>query len=83
MTAPVKKPLCPKHAAERTAWLDYPLRLSSIQIAQIGEPNERRLRDNQKGRFQDWRDTVRFQRDLVTKACREGRGCSDEIPEVL
>ena len=51
-------------------WLDYRLAPPPIQLITIGG-RLRDVQDAQESRFRQWRDTVRFQQDLIDRLCAE------------
>lgn len=50
------------------AWLDYRI-TPLITLVQIGKPTVRRIQEAQEARFREWRDTIRFQQDLIERIC--------------
>ncbi|WP_394622416.1 hypothetical protein JNUCC0626_49660 (plasmid) [Lentzea sp. JNUCC 0626] len=65
-----KQPLCPDCGKQWMAWLDYRI-TPPITFVQIGKPTARRIQEAQEARFREWRDTIRFQQDLIERICRE------------
>jgi hypothetical protein len=69
-------PLCGPCQDERGRWLDYRLP-PALGIAHgSGAPYDvsaAGVRDRQAARSAEWRDTVRFQRDLIARQCRAGQ----------
>ena len=69
----MKPLLCPPCSAARSAWLDYRLR-PVLGIAHgSGAPYDvsaAGIRDRRRARFEEWRSTVRFNRDLIARQCR-------------
>jgi hypothetical protein len=63
-----KNPLCPECGKLWMAWLDYRI-TPPITLVQIGKPTARRIREAQEARFREWRDTIRFQQDLIERIC--------------
>lgn len=62
--------LCEDHAAQWNAWSDYrlvvPFRINS---ATSYDDSLRGLRDRRKRLVDDWRDTIRFQQNLIRRIC--------------
>jgi hypothetical protein len=64
------KPLCPPCQAARLSWLDYRLPHSLGVGATVYDSSPAGIRDRQRGRFEEWRSTIRFHRDLIARTCR-------------
>lgn len=69
----MKAPLCVPCREAWLRWLDY--RLPPVPGFQHGsgapyDTSPAGIRDRQRGRFEQWRSTVRFQMDLIASACR-------------
>lgn len=60
--------MCEEHAEEWRRWLDYKLP-PAPRLIQAGTPSPARMREDRKARFEQWRDTIRTQQDLVRQAC--------------
>lgn len=75
------KPLCPPCRAASSAWLDYRLP-PVLGIAHgSGAPYDvsaAGIRDRQRGRFEEWRSTIRFNRDLIARTCRAAGHVAEE-----
>ena len=54
-------------------WLDYTLPPEPIRIDASYVRTVRDIKEHQERRYREWRDTVRFEQDLIKKNCREGR----------
>lgn len=76
-------PLCTPCNEARARWLNYRLP-PTLGIAHgSGAPYDvsaAGLRDKQRSRFEEWRATVRFQRDLIARQCREAGHVAEEPP---
>ena len=57
--------LCGKHHEESLAWLDYKLP-ARLAIVTVGAP---------ASRLDEWRRTIRSQRDMIKRSCANGEGC--------
>lgn len=72
-------PLCAPCRAERDRWLDTtPNRLIPRPGFAYGsgaayDSTPAGAAGNRSARYQEWRETVRFQRDLIATACRNGQ----------
>ena len=73
--ATVKK--CAPCARAWARWLDYRLAPPPIQLITIGG-RLRDVQDGQESRFRQWRDTIRFQQDLIDRLCAEGHHAEDD-----
>lgn len=67
---PPRPAMCPACSKAYLAWLDYrlpppPIRLMSIE----GGNPVREIQYRQQRRFEEWRDTIRFQQDLIRSGC--------------
>lgn len=65
--------VCTRCRAERDAWLDY--RLPPVLGIAYGsgapyDVSPAGIRDRQRSRFEEWRSTVNFNRDLIARTCR-------------
>jgi hypothetical protein len=60
--------LCPECAEASGAWLDYRI-VRPINIVQIGNPTDARLRENQRATFEEWQRTITFQQRLIVRIC--------------
>lgn len=70
---PADIPLCAPCREARAAWLDY--RLPPVLGIAYGsgapyDVSAAGIRDRQRARFEEWRSTVRFHRDLIARTCR-------------
>lgn len=77
------KPLCPPCRKARLAWLDYrlpPVRGFAFGSGARYDISAAGLRDHQRGRFDEWRSTIRFHRDLIARTCREAGHVAEESP---
>lgn len=77
------RPLCPPCRAARAAWLDYRLPQVHGFTFGSGTPYDVSLsgiRDRRHARFEQWRSTIRFNRDLIARTCREAGHVADESP---
>lgn len=66
-------PLCAPCRGASGAWLDY--RLPRVPGFQHGsgapyDVSTAGLRDQRRAGFEQWRSTIRFQRDLIARTCR-------------
>lgn len=73
--------MCQECSREYMAWLDYrlpppPIRLMSIE----GGNPAREIQWRQQRRFEEWRDTIRFQQDLIRRLCLEAGHASAGHP---
>jgi hypothetical protein len=50
------------------AWLSYKI-TPPVVLVQIGKPTVARIREAQKARFEERRDTIAFQQDLIERTC--------------
>ena len=62
--------LCPECRADADAWLE-PRRhhVSNTRSDNLGI-SARQIRDQRRGNYQEWRDRVRYQLDLITRICQ-------------
>ena len=65
--------ICEACGAAWTAWLDYTLPPGPIRIDASYVRTARDIKEHQEARFREWRDTIRFEQDLIEKLCREGK----------
>jgi hypothetical protein len=77
----VTAPLCPPCSAARSAWLDY--RLPPVLGIAYGsgapyDVSAAGVRDRRRSRFEEWRSTVRFNRDLIARHCRAAGHVAEE-----
>jgi len=70
--APAGYQRCEPCSAAWLAWLDYRLPPAPIVLC---SPNRsaREIAASQQRRYQEWRDTIRFEQDLITRLCAAGR----------
>ena len=54
-------------------WLDYTLAPEPIRIDASYARTVRDIQQHQERRHREWRDTVRFEQDLIKRNCSEGR----------
>lgn len=76
-------PLCPPCTEARAAWLDYrlpPARGFSFGSGAAYDVSPAGAADRQRARFEQWRETIRFNRDLIARTCREA-GHVGEVPQ--
>lgn len=77
MTAPTepRQPPCDACRAEIARWYDYRLP-RPVQFANHGGYDEtgRGIADNGSARYEQWRDTVRYQQDLIRQQCAAQHG---------
>lgn len=76
----MKPRLCAPCRDARLAWLDY--RLPPVPGFQHGsgapyDTSPAGIRDRQRGRFEEWRTTVRFHMDLIARTCRTARHAAE------
>lgn len=64
--------LCPTCAVEITRWYDY-RPTQPVRIANHGSADDTLTRraDVLRARFESWRDTIRYQQDLIRRQCAE------------
>lgn len=79
----MKPPLCPPCAEASGRWLDY--RLPPVLGIAYGsgapyDVSAAGIRDRRRSRFEEWRSTVRFHRDLIARTCRAARHVAKEPP---
>ncbi|GAA0550044.1 hypothetical protein GCM10010172_35130 [Paractinoplanes ferrugineus] len=66
-------PLCPACQTQRSQWLDYRLPTALGFVHGSGAPYDvspAGVRDRHRSRFQEWKDTIAFHRDLIARTCR-------------
>jgi hypothetical protein len=63
-----KRPLCPSCREAWLAWLDYKI-TPPITLVQIGKPTVARVQEAQRARAREWRETIRFQQNLIEQIC--------------
>ena len=76
-------PLCGPCQASRAAWLDYRLPPVFGIAHGSGAPYDvsaAGIRDRQRSRFDEWRSTVRFHRDLIARTCRAAGHIAEAPP---
>jgi hypothetical protein len=82
-----KIPLCPPCRDERSRWLGYRLPRTPGFAFGSGAPYDvspAGIRDRQHARFEEWRSTVAFHRDLIARTCREQRHShAPAVPRVV
>lgn len=70
----MKPTLCAPCREARAAWLDYRLpRVGGFAFGS-GVPYDTSAagtRDRRRARFEEWRETIRFNRQLIADACRK------------
>ncbi|GIE30143.1 hypothetical protein Ait01nite_031880 [Actinoplanes italicus] len=80
-------PVCQSCQAERATWLDYRLPRTAGFSFGSGAPYDASpagIRDRQHGRFEEWRATIRFHRDLIARTCRDqGHVAAPPAPRVV
>lgn len=75
--------LCRPCSLARAAWLDYRLpRVPGIAYGSGAayDTSTAGVRDRQRARFEQWRETIRFNQQLIAEQCRAGRHV-DGTPE--
>ena len=70
--------MCGPCSAEWMAWLDYSPPPPPIRLDGTGIRTVRDVQAAQERRYQDWRDTVRFQQDLIRRQCAAGHHAKDK-----
>lgn len=66
--------LCPEHAREWQAWLDYRVTpRPRFAAAAAYDFTERGVVENRRALADGWAETIRFQQGLIVKACTEQR----------
>lgn len=75
--------MCPPCSRAWMAWLDYRLPPPPIRIDGTGIRRVTDIRYYHERRYREWRDTVRYQQDLIGRLCSEGRHAAPdgESPE--
>jgi hypothetical protein len=66
--------LCPPCAAASMRWLDYSPPPVPVVLCSPGR-TAREIRLSQERRYQDWRDTVRWQQEHIARLCAAGNHC--------
>lgn len=70
--------LCPEHAREWQAWLDYRVTpLPRFAAAAAYDFTERGTAENRRALADGWAATIRSQQGLIVKACTER--CAGEL----
>lgn len=64
--------MCEPCAAAWMRWLDYTLPAAPIRLDGTGIRTARDIGEYQQRRYQDWRDTIRFEQDLIKAGCLRG-----------
>lgn len=72
-SGPGKFEMCEACSGAWMRWLDYTLPPEPIRIDASYVRTVRDIEQHQERRYHEWRDTVRFEQDLIRKNCREGR----------
>lgn len=84
MTAPVTPPLCAPCQDERSRWLDYRLPAVPGFVHGSGaryDLSPAGIRDRQRARYEEWKSTIAFHRDLIARTCREqGHTVAPTVP---
>lgn len=78
-------PLCAPCKDERARWLDYRLPRTFGIAYGSGTPYDvspAGLRGCQRGRYETWRETIKFNRDLIARTCRQHRHVDQSRPTV-
>ncbi len=87
MSTPALAPLCPPCREARSKWLDFRLPRTLGIAHGSGAPydvSSAGVRDRQRARFDEWRDTIRFNRDLIARTCRKAQHVAQpEAPAVV
>lgn len=73
--------LCAACRPKWLAWLDYRL-TPPIRIHAIGEDNTRAQRDRRNARFEEWRNTILFQQQLIADACASSHAPARQTPDI-
>lgn len=69
--------LCAACSLAWNKWLDYRLPPPPIQLLVIGNrPQD--IAERTEARYRQWRDTVRFQQDLIVQICTEKHQAPEE-----
>ncbi|MEV5211376.1 hypothetical protein AB0K35_28270 [Micromonospora sp. NPDC053740] len=78
-------PICQPCSAERARWLDYRLPRTLGITHGSGAPYDvsvAGVRDRQRSRFEEWKATIAFHRDLIAHTCRQ-QCHAEPAPEVV
>ena len=62
--------LCPPCRADADAWLEPRRHHVKNTLPANGGISAQKIRDQRRGNYQEWRDRVTYQLDLITRICQ-------------